>query len=89
VEQRGEGTVRPATGDPRVDEALGRLDELAGLPVTEHPPVFEHVHARLAEALGDLDPGAADEPGEGVPDERDEPGEGFPEDSGLPAGPGR
>jgi sirohydrochlorin ferrochelatase len=88
--EHDEGTVRPATGDPRVDEALGRLDELAGLPVTEHPAVFEHVHARLAEALGDLDqtgpgePGVTDEAGAGLPDDRDE---GFPA-SGVP-GPGR
>jgi hypothetical protein len=46
---------RPATGDPRVDEAVARLDDLAGLPVAEHPAVFEHVHQRLAETLGDLD----------------------------------
>jgi len=37
-----------------VDEAVGRLGELAGLPVAEHPAVFEHVHRRLTEALGDL-----------------------------------
>jgi hypothetical protein len=47
----------PATGDRRVDEALGRLSELAGLPVTEHPAVFGHIHQRLAEVLGDLGPG--------------------------------
>jgi hypothetical protein len=46
----------PPTGDPRVDEALGRLSELAGLPVTEHPAVFGHIHQRLAEVLGDLGP---------------------------------
>jgi hypothetical protein len=46
---------RPATGDPRVDEAVARLDDLAGLPVAEHPAVFEHVHQRLAEALGDTE----------------------------------
>jgi hypothetical protein len=46
---------RPATGDPRVDDAVARLDDLAGLPVAEHPAVFEHVQQRLAEALGDLD----------------------------------
>jgi hypothetical protein len=45
----------PATGDPRVDEAVARLDGLAGLPVAEHPAVFEDVHQRLAGALGDLD----------------------------------
>ena len=47
----------PATGDSRVDEALASLDELAGLPVTEHPAVFEQVHRRLREVLGELDTG--------------------------------
>jgi hypothetical protein len=46
---------REATGEPRVDEALSRLDELAELPVSEHPEVFEHVHARLRDVLGELD----------------------------------
>jgi hypothetical protein len=46
---------RPATGDARVDEAVARLADLAELPVAEHPPVFEYVHERLTEALGDLD----------------------------------
>ncbi|MBO0774957.1 MAG: hypothetical protein J2P34_01475 [Actinobacteria bacterium] len=45
---------QPATGDPRVDEAVGRLGELAGLPAEQHPAVFEHVHRRLAEVLGEL-----------------------------------
>jgi len=48
---------RPATGEARVDEALASLDELAGLPVTEHPAVFEQVHRRLREVLGELDTG--------------------------------
>ena len=51
--------TQPSTGDARVDEALRRLDELAGLPVAEHPAVFEQVHRRLAEALGELGPDAA------------------------------
>ena len=51
----GVAGVRPATGDARVDEAVARLADLAGLPVAEHPPVFEYVHERLTEALGDLD----------------------------------
>ncbi len=50
---------QPSTGDARVDEALSRLDELAGLPVAEHPAVFEQVHRRLAEALGELGPDSA------------------------------
>jgi hypothetical protein len=47
--------ARPSTGDARVDEAVARLDDLAGRPVAEHPAVFEYVHERLTEALGDLD----------------------------------
>lgn len=57
---------RPATGESRVDEALAKLDELAGLPVTEHPAAFEQVHRRLREVLGELDsgePGGTGEPG--------------------------
>ena len=48
------GQQQPGTGDARVDEAADRLADLAGLPVAEHPAVFEHVHQRLTEALGDL-----------------------------------
>jgi hypothetical protein len=55
----------PETGDPRVDEALAQLGQLAELPVTEHLAVFEHVHQRLAEVLGDLGTG---EPGTGGAD---------------------
>lgn len=47
--------ARPSTGDPRVDDAVARLDDLAGLPAAEHLAVFEYVHERLTEALGDLD----------------------------------
>jgi hypothetical protein len=46
---------RPATGEPRVDAALARLDELAGRPVTEHRAIFEDVHQRLRDVLGELD----------------------------------
>lgn len=53
------GPAQPPTGDPRVDEAVSRLSELPGLPVAEHPAVFEDVHRRLAETLGELDPPAA------------------------------
>ncbi|HEY5987582.1 MAG TPA: hypothetical protein VIV12_14585 [Streptosporangiaceae bacterium] len=60
-DQPGPGTApenvrrRADTGDPRVDDALSRLDDLAGLAVAEHPGVFEYVHEKLAEALGDLE----------------------------------
>jgi len=50
-----QGGPRPATGEPRVDAALARLDELAGRPVTEHRAVFEDVHRRLRDVLGELD----------------------------------
>ena len=46
---------QPGTGDPRVDAALRLLDRLPELPVSEHAPVFERVHAELTEVLGDLD----------------------------------
>jgi hypothetical protein len=45
---------RPATGESRVDAALSLLDDLTELPVTEHPAVFERVHAELGEILGEL-----------------------------------
>jgi hypothetical protein len=50
-----------ATGDARVDAALKLLDRLPGLPVSDHPELFEQVHARLSEVLGELEsgPGAA------------------------------
>jgi uncharacterized coiled-coil protein SlyX len=49
------GEQRPATGEPRVDAALARLDELAGRPVTEHRAIFEDVHRQLRDVLGELD----------------------------------
>jgi hypothetical protein len=64
-EQAGAEMAAPAviTGEPRVDETLDRLEELAELPVTEHPAVFERVHSQLVEVLGELrsgtDAGAA------------------------------
>lgn len=55
---------RPATGEPRVDAALRLLDRLPGLPVSDHPELFEQVHAQLTEVLGELDsgPGAGGTP---------------------------
>ena len=49
--------ARQATGEPRVDAALAQLDDLPGLPVTEHRAVFEDVHRRLRDVLGELDAG--------------------------------
>jgi hypothetical protein len=51
--------TRPATGEPRVDAALKLLDRLPGLPVSEHPELFEQVHAQLSDVLGELDSGPA------------------------------
>jgi hypothetical protein len=51
----GETRAVPATGQPRVDAALRLLDRLPGLPVSEHPELFEQVHAQLTEVLGELD----------------------------------
>ena len=52
---REPGEPRPATGEPRVDAALAGLVELDGRPVTEHRPIFEDVHQRLRDVLGELD----------------------------------
>ena len=52
---REPGEPRPATGEPRVDATLARLVELDGRPVTEHRPIFEDVHRRLRDVLGELD----------------------------------
>jgi hypothetical protein len=49
----------PTTGEPRVDAALRLLDRLPGLPVSEHPELFEQVHAQLSDVLGELDSGPA------------------------------
>jgi len=57
------GGLRPSTGEPRVDAALARLDDLAGRPVTEHRAVFEDVHRRLRDVLGELD--SRQPPGDG------------------------
>jgi hypothetical protein len=53
----GQAAQRLVTGQPSVDAALARLDELPELPVTEHRAVFEHVHRSLSEVLGELDAG--------------------------------
>lgn len=42
------------TGEPRVDAALRNLRELDGVPVSEHPEIFERVHGQLVEVLGEL-----------------------------------
>jgi len=43
------------TGDVGVDEALGRLGELDGLPVRDHVPVYAAIHAALQDRLADVE----------------------------------
>ena len=43
---------------------MARLDDLPGLPLAEHLAVYEYVHERLTEALGDLDVHAPGRPGD-------------------------
>lgn len=52
--QAGASSLEP-TGDDRVDEALARLGELAGLPVGRHVEVFEDVHRGLQDVLTGID----------------------------------
>ena len=53
----GSQPAKPAavTGEPRVDEALGRLAELGELPDAGHVEAYEHVYARLHGLLDELD----------------------------------
>jgi hypothetical protein len=53
------GEPAGATGEPRVDAALRLLERLPGLPVSEHPELFEQVHAQLSDVLSELDSGPA------------------------------
>ena len=45
------------TGDPRVDEAVARLNQLDDAPLEEHPVILGRIHDRLREVLGELSPG--------------------------------
>jgi len=65
-------TAPETTGDPRVDAAIAHLGDLAQLPVSEHPPAFERIHAQLVEVLGELHTGAS----VADPAEPGEPGQG-------------
>jgi hypothetical protein len=38
-------------GEPRVDDAVARLEELTERPVSEHAEVFDDVHRQLLDAL--------------------------------------
>lgn len=43
------------TGQPRVDAALERLEQLADEPLAHHVAIYEQVHELLQDALADLD----------------------------------
>jgi hypothetical protein len=45
----------PAAGEPRVDAALDRLQDVAAAPVDEHVAIYDDVHRRLQDALADPD----------------------------------
>lgn len=57
------------TTDPRVHEALRKLDALDELPPAEHIQVYEDVHATLQEVLADasarVEPTGDEEPAGG------------------------
>ena len=53
----GEPGAADRTGDARVDEAIAPLDGLADVPLEDHPAIFERIHDRLREVLGELNPG--------------------------------
>jgi hypothetical protein len=53
-----ETATEQTTGEPRVDAALKLLERLPGLPVSDHPELFEQVHARLSEVLDELESGS-------------------------------
>ena len=43
------------TGEPAVDEAIRRLDDLGHEPLERHAAVLDEVHRLLHDALADLD----------------------------------
>jgi hypothetical protein len=49
-------------GDPRVDDAVARLQELSDRPVGEHAEVFDDIHRRLRDALEEAAVEPAEEP---------------------------
>ena len=56
----------PQTGDPRVDEVLGRLRALSGASVADQVAIYDEVQRGLAACLaeaGQAPPSRADRPG--------------------------
>ncbi|MGI8336913.1 hypothetical protein ACRYCC_43820 [Actinomadura scrupuli] len=77
------------TGDERVDEAVARLAELGGAPVSRHVEIFEDVHRRLQDVLAAIDedaPGPAAPAGPPVPRPPGPGGPSRPPAAGRPGG---
>jgi hypothetical protein len=51
--EAGDRSTAPAIGDRRVDDALGRLDDLDGADVCAHVDIYDEVHRSLAAVLDD------------------------------------
>jgi hypothetical protein len=59
--------VAASVGDPRVRDAVDRLDELADLAPAEHVEVYESVHSSLQESLAEASRQAHESPADGNP----------------------
>ena len=55
-----------AVTDPRVRDAVRRLDELSDLPPAEHVEVYEAVHSSLQELLAEASRQADESPSDGA-----------------------
>jgi hypothetical protein len=53
--------------DPRVRDAVRRLDGLSDLPPAEHVEIYEAVHSSLQESLADASRQADESPSDGSP----------------------
>jgi hypothetical protein len=53
--------------DPRVRDAVRRLDELTDLPPAEHVEIYEAVHSSLQESLAEASRQADESPPDGSP----------------------
>jgi hypothetical protein len=69
VTDPSDAPVEPAehvpVADPRVREAVRRLEELADLPPADHIEVYEAVHSSLQESLAEASRQAEESPAGG------------------------
>jgi hypothetical protein len=54
-----------SVADPRVRDAVRRLDELSDLPPAEHVEIYESVHSSLQESLAEASRQADESPADG------------------------